>query len=343
MPHPEVRNDTAFAHEWLVLADEEAVPQCVSLLQATYSISADGELLLLEDQPSPKLDGEWYGDPANSSVRLEPQTAFLKPTTDVILLGHAYAPQPASTEVLVGIRVGALSKVVRVVGDRVLVRRGGVDRVVGPTPFERIALVYERAFGGWDRRADDPGSHRFDSRNPVGRGFRTDVSASADELYLPNIEPIDEPFQRYGDSPQPAGFGFIAPHWQSRARFAGTYDDGWAKSRSPLLPLDFDRRFFNAASPGLVAPTHLRGDEAVVVVGASPSGRVSFDLPAVPPPEWIVELRGRRRLSRTLALDTVIVDMDDLLLTLLWRGHVPVRNGPHDVLAITIRVDSGRR
>ena len=23
MPHPEVRNDTAFAHEWLVLADEE--------------------------------------------------------------------------------------------------------------------------------------------------------------------------------------------------------------------------------------------------------------------------------------------------------------------------------
>ncbi len=43
----------------------------------------------------------------------------------------------------------------------------------------------------------------------------------------------------------------------------GLADEVWNKTRKPLLPKNFDRRYFNAAAPGLVAPGYLKGDEPV--------------------------------------------------------------------------------
>ena len=337
MPHFAVRNHTPFAYDSLALTDEEGVPQFVMLVQASFTIGPDGALSLLDEQPAPNVGGEWHGDPANASPRLEPQIAFVKPTTDVVLLGHAHAPSRGATEVTVGIRVGPVSKVARVVGDRFLVRKGGATAVSAPQPFEKIPLVYERAFGGWDRSAADPTQHRCEMRNPVGVGFRANAQAREDEMRLPNVEDAERPFRGYGDVPPPAGFGFMAPNWQPRLGYAGTYDAAWDRQRKPLLPADFDRRFFNAASPGLIAPQRLQGIEPVVVIGASPESRVAFELPGVPPPVCVVGLRGRKSVPVRTGLDTVIADMDRRTLTLMWRGHVPVRNGPHDVLAIDVQ------
>ena len=47
----------------------------------------------------------------------------------------------------------------------------------------------------------------------------------------------------------------------------------------------------------------------MVAIGVSPQGRVAFDLPGVVPPECIVEVRGRRRISMPTALDTVVVQL----------------------------------
>jgi hypothetical protein len=335
MPHFDVRNGTPFGYESLVLTDEDGVPQFVTLVQASFAIGPGG-LMPLEEQPAPNLAGDWHGDPAQASPRLEAQIAFVKPGTDVVLLGHAHAPSPAAIEVAVGIKVGPVSKVARVVGDRFLVRRGGATVISPPQPFERIPLVYERAFGGWDRRDPDPGRHRCELRNPVGTGFRVDTLRGDDEVRMPNIEDPERPFRAYGDTPPPVGFGFVAPNWQPRAAFAGTYDAEWDRRRKPLLPSDFDRRFFNAGSPGLVAPGYLHGREPVVVIGASSEGRVVFELPGLAPPVCVVALRGRKNVPVTTNLDTVVVDMDRRLLTLLWRGHVAVRNGPHDVIAVDV-------
>ena len=336
MPHFALRNHTPFGYESVVVADEEGVPQFVALIQASYGIGVDGVLSLLEEQPAPNVSGEWYGDPAESSPRLEPQIAFVKPATDVVLLGHAHAQRAGAVETTVGIRVGPVSKVARVLGDRFLVRRSGATAISDPVPFERMPLVYERAFGGWDRRDADPLRHRCETRNPVGVGFRADASSADAEVRLPNLEDPERPFRGYGDTPPPAGFGFIGPNWEPRLRFAGTYDAAWDRQRKPLLPADFDRRFFNAASPGLVTPRYLLGNEAVVVVGASPENRVAFELPGVPPPVCVIGVRGRKSLPVPTNLDTVIVDMDRRVLTLTWRGHLPVRNGPHDVLSVAV-------
>ncbi|HKE46332.1 MAG TPA: DUF2169 domain-containing protein [Steroidobacteraceae bacterium] len=336
MPHAAIANHSPFALEVAFLADPNSRPLVVPLVQASYSIGTGGALTLAPEQKPPKLGGEFRGDPALASMKFEPQLAYMKLATDVVLLGHAHAPAGSrATHLQCGIRVGPVQKLVNVIGDRVLVCRGGVAEITPAQPFDRMPLIYERAFGGWDRRDPDPRRHRCERRNPVGTGFRAAVSEN-DELRMPNLEDPQSPYRAYGDLPPPAGLGFVGPEWQPRASFAGTYDEQWSKSRKPLLPTDFDVRFFNAATPGLIAPGHLRGDEPVVVLNAAPEGRVAFNLPGVPPPSLRLELRGRNRVVLQTQLDTVIVDMDTRLLMLLWRSFHPLSTGPHDVVGIEL-------
>jgi hypothetical protein len=208
-----------------------------------------------------------------------------------------------------------------------------------PEPFETIPLIYERAFGGWDRSNPDPKKHTFEPRNPVGTGLRGKHGKFEEGIRLPNLEDPRQPIIGYGDTPPPAGFGFTSPNWQPRAGFAGTYDDAWMKERMPLLPKDFDRRFFNAASPGLVAPGFLNGDEPVMVENVSPTGLISFNLPGVPAPRCRVELKGGKKELLEPKLDTVVFNTYERLLLLIWRAHVQLRNGPHDVVTIEVQSD----
>jgi hypothetical protein len=339
MGHPEVLNGTRFVLETLFVADEHGAPVCVPIVKATFALETDG-IRLAEEQASIEVGGVSNGDPENSSYIYEPETAFFKPATDIVLIGHACANAPGTTEVLAGIRVGPVQKLVKVIGDRFLVRKSGQAHLSQPAAFERIPLSYERAFGGWDRRHPDPHEHRVESRNPVGTGFRDSALDMDDEFRMPNIEDPEEPYEAYGDRPRPAGVGFVSPNWAPRSRFAGTYDERWATTRSPLLPTDFDRRFFNAAAPGLVAPGYLRGDEPVVVVNASSEGRLAFELPAVAPPVCHYELRAGKSSSAPTNLDTVIVNTDTRQLVLLWRTYFPLRNGPHDLRVLHVHTES---
>jgi hypothetical protein len=223
-----------------------------------------------------------------------------------------------------------------VVGERVWVRGAGGMVMTRPQAFEKIPLVWERAFGGWDRTAGTPERPHFEPRNPVGTGFRSHNGTFEEGVRLPNVEDPANRITSYGQVVPPAGFGFTSPNWAPRAGYAGTYDETWARDRMPLLPDDFDRRFFNAAALGLVAPGYLRGDEQVAVVGASPFGSASFRLPAVPRPVCRVSLVPRVDAHVETQLDTVVVNMDEERVFLTWRGHVELRSGPHDVKAIGI-------
>ena len=336
MPPPQVENKTRFEFEPIFLADEEGRPILVPVIKGTYEIQGGTRLSLAEVQVPVNFGGEYWGDPDNSSYKYEPEVAFVKTATDVVLVGNAHAPKEGATLVNVGARVGSIHKVVRVVGDRFLVSRSGKVSIYGPQAFEKIPLVYERAFGGWDRSHPNPDKHTFEPRNPVGVGFGYSNGNTDEPVPLPNIEDPQMPWKGWGDRPPPAGFGFISPNWQPRASFAGTYDKKWDETRKPLLPTDFDRQFFNAASPGLIAPGYFRGDEPVVIVNASPSGRLSFNLPGVPPPSCKVKLRGGKKEVLQTQLDTVIINTDENLVFLLWRANMEVRNGPQDVLAIEI-------
>jgi len=333
----EIENRTPFAYESLFLADEEGRPLLASVVKATFALKPRASLLLAEQQLPVNPAGQFWGDPEKSSYKYEPECAFIKPATDVVLIGHAHAPNARTTELDVRLRIGPLDKTVHVVGDRKWVKGYLGVSMTEPKPFERIPLIWERAFGGWDRSDPNPDKHVFEPRNPVGTGIKQ-KNGNVDESPLPNLEDPKRPLRGYGDTPPPAGFGFTGPSWQPRAAFAGTYDGAWMKNRMPLLPKDFDRRFFNAAAPGLIAPGYIKGNEPVAIDNVAPGGAVSFTLPGVPAPEVLVALaRGPDQTLRT-QLDTVIINMDEKLLFLLWRAHLVIRNGPHDVRAIKVSV-----
>ena len=339
MGHADIQNLTPFAFEAAFAFDEEGRQLLVPIIKATYAIQNNESVGIAEKQVPVSLSGEYWGKPEESSYRYEPEVAFIKPSTDVVLIGSAYAQKVGSTQVDVGLYVGPLKKVVRVIGDRYWVKTLGMAFMSPTEPFESIPLIYERAFGGWDRSNPDPKKHTFEPRNPVGTGFRGKHGKFEEGLRLPNLEDPRRPIMSYDDSPPPAGFGFTSPNWPPRPSFAGTYDDAWMKERMPLLPKDFDRRFFNAASPGLIAPGYLNGDEPVLVKNASPDGDISFNLPGVSAPVCRVELKGRKDEILETQLDTVIIDTDEKLLFLVWRAHLPLRSGPHDVVSIEVQTE----
>jgi hypothetical protein len=340
--HPSIENKTRFAFEPLFLADEEGRPLLVPVVKATFEFEGRIGLELAEQQVPLKIEGEYWGQPDFSSYKYEPECAFVKLTTDVVLIGHAHAPEPDTSELRVTLRVGELEKTVRVVGDRVWYRSLGRIAMTRALPFEVMPLVYERSFGGWDRNDPDPKHHAFEPRNPVGVGFCANPRNFKAELRLPNVEDPEEPLRELGQKPPPAGFGFTSPNWQPRASYAGTYDVEWLKDRAPLLPKDFDRRFLNSASPGLIAPAYLTGNEEVTVVNASPEGRLWFHLPGIPPPRVRVQRSDAEDAELETKLDTVIVNTDDRQLLLLWRAQLPLRDGPHDVRAIEVSSGGGK-
>jgi hypothetical protein len=331
-------NDSPFAAQELLLADEDGRDLLAVVVKATYAIRPDAPLELAVEQVPIDLAGTYYGDPAESSARFEPEVAFFKPATDVVLVGYAYPDRPGARQVDVGFQVGAVRKTIRVFGDRRWTSRLGVVRPGDPALFERMPLVWERAFGGWDWMAVDPAEHGVERRNPVGIGYRRTVKgAHVEGAPLPNLEDPRALIGDPKDTPTPAGFGFVGPHWEPRARYAGTYDEAWRLTRMPLLPTDFDRRFFNAAPPDQIASGYLVGDEPVVIANAAPTPWLKFRLPGEPPPRITVGQQGRSDRVLEARLDTVILDTDAMQVLLLWRAHTLLPVGPHGVAEIRVR------
>lgn len=324
----------------MFVADAEGQPLFVPLLKASFDIGADGGLRVAAKQRPVVPAGEWWGPSDVACMKVEPEACMVKPATDVVLIGHAYPERPGDLETTVGLRVGPVRKLVRVFGDRFWVKRSGMLTMTAPLPFEKIPLRWERAFGGWDRRSPDPTQHRCEERNPVGAGFRREWDDAEASVALPNLEQPDRLIRNLGDWPRPAGFGFVSMNWQPRRALAGTYDKAWANARMPLVPIDFDPRFFNAAPADQVVNGYLKGDEEVVVLGASASGAMRFELPGPGvPPLMIVELRGSGAKALRPVLDTLLIDAEERCVSMLWRAAMPVLDVPGDVASMQVEWD----
>jgi hypothetical protein len=334
--HPRIDNDTPFAFEPVFIADEDLRPVVVTLIKATYQFDLQGQVSLADEQLPINFTGEPWTDLARSSYKYEPEVALCKLTTDVALIGHAHPPGGAATQMDVGIKVGPVKKLARVFGNRFWVRTNDGVRMSRTAPLERTPLIWENAFGGQDDVHSTPDRPLFEPRNPVGTGFGTPLEKEGDHLRLPNIEDPDQLIGEYGTSVSPCGFGFVSPNWYPRSDFAGTYDETWTSTRKPMLPADFDRRFFSAGAPGLIAPGYLAGTEDVVLLNLTPEPRVAFRLPGVPPPLCRVVVKGQPDTDLQTNLDTVIVNTDERLLLLFWRAYAFVNGGPHDVSAIAV-------
>src|SRR6266446_6819314 len=138
MSQPIIENKTRFALQPLFLANAEGAPICAVVIKATYCLSVGAKLAVSEKQVPVNTNGEYWGEPGKSSYKYEPEVAPFKTATDAVLIGHAYAPHAGAKEVLVSLRLGTLSKTVRVIGDRVWTKTFGMKRSTAPSPFERM-------------------------------------------------------------------------------------------------------------------------------------------------------------------------------------------------------------
>jgi len=259
-----------------------------------------------------------------------------RPGTDLILLGEAVAPDGQPVEsVDVSVAAAGQSKVVRVFGDRRWVTGPMGIRVGPPLPFLHMPLLYERAFGGL-LDGEEEGT-KYEQRNPVGVGYRSSANASAAVGHpVPNLEEPRQLLQAPGDRPPPAAFGYIAPSWFPRIGFAGIYDGAWRRERAPLLPLDFDVRFFCAAPPELHYAEPLVGGEPVQIVGATAGAPLSFRLPVCRLVATVAY--GQEYLRPTFSLERVQFEPDQARMCLLWRAALPCAEGALRVKVVQVSI-----
>ena len=319
----QVDNRSAFRCKLGVFPDEDGVESAYGVIKATFAIDPAAGVRLADEQDEIALVDEPWGDPLASSIRVASEMTLVKPATDVLLRGHAYAPGGEAKQVDVTLRVGPIEKTVRVFGDRAWSRGLFRAKASEPEPFARMPLLYERAFGGTDPLPVDESKVDYEPKNPIGRGLvPRDSRVDLEGLALPNLEDPARLIRGPKDRPPPASFGPLAGHWEPRRSYAGTYDEAWTKARAPYLPLDFNPRVFQAAPPDQGAEGYLRGGELVEIFNATPSGRLAFSLPACTP-EMIFRLDGREH-RHTPNLDTVSIDADAGRVWLIWRGSQAV-------------------
>lgn len=299
----------------MVFPNEQAIDTLYIVVKASFGI---GRGLTLADEQVPPCQADVYWtEPNKSSLKYASDMHTGKPSTDLVMLGHACAPeQKEATQLDVSLSVGSAHKTVRVFGDRTW-QDGKITR---PAPFKTLPLVYERAYGGV--HVVDGEVADAEERNPVGRGFAgTRQAHEMNNVPLPNLEDPAHLIRDPSDRPAPAGFGFCAPYWQPRAGLAGTYDDAWRKTRAPYLPLDFNRRFLNMAHPDLICPSYLEGGEPVTISHMHPNGTLQFDLPRLKLVAHVT-LAGKIE-SPPFHLETVVFEPNQLKTSLVWRAALP--------------------
>jgi hypothetical protein len=325
-------NLTPYAAEHTVMMDGLGFERLLVVVKATYSIAAGTPVLADVQEPVYRAD-DYHDTPHASSLRRAGEMPMEKPGTELVVAGSAYPAQRGGAEALVALALGPLHKSVRVVGERVW--SGEVAPVMSrPVPFERLPLLWERAYGGRDETGD---VEELCPANPVGRGFRSSTSRRPiDGALLPNLEDPAEPMLSPEDRPRPAGFGPIAPWWSPRPRYAGTYDDKWKRERMPLLPDDFNPLFHHAAPHDQILPGPLLGGETLSVTGVRPGGG-GYQL-ALPHVDLEVVVRiGRDRLVPPVRIDTLILDTDAETLSLVSRASVSVHMRLHRLEWIKIQ------
>jgi hypothetical protein len=308
------KNGTPFQGSIYLMPDAEGIDTLFAVVKGTFVLGE--RLALVEKQLPVTLADEYHGEPGTSSIKNPSNVSLTKPATDVLLLGSAYAPGGRPTTYMdVTLAAGPLQKSVRVFGDRIW--RGSVNASVSDAaPFVRMPLVWERAYGGMDRKGEEP---RAEPRNPVGAGYRAkDGEKPVDGLRLPNLEDPADLVTSPRQHPAPACFAPICAHWQPRVAYAGTYDARWQQERAPYLPQDFDARFFQMAPPGLVAPGYMQPGDRIDVRGATPSGTLQVQLPPVRIQITYVVDGSPQPVPANL--DTVVIEPDEGRLVLVWRA-----------------------
>jgi hypothetical protein len=202
--------------------------------------------------------------------------------------------------------------------------------------------------------ATAPEAHDSCQQNPVGRGFTRTWFLDAcgiESLPAPCIEYPAQPFTASGfwqmaggDAPQaPGGMGYVGRGWLPRRDLIGQVDmkTSWKDDEVPLLPKDFDFRYWNGAPTDQQCP-YMEGGEQFLLTNLcaanAPYARVDDkgnSMLAFSIPKESLFLLGIDADSAIAAMpmtiDTVLIDLDAGQVQLTWRLAISVADGFQEV------------
>lgn len=334
----QLENTSPFAPAMMLFPDERGVDTVYVVVKATFSLQP--KLELAKEQVPVTLADEYWGEPGESSLKYPTEAHLSKPGTDVMVVAEACAPNDRPVPYLdVGIAVAGHQQGARVFGDRTWKGNRISARPSDPVPFARMPLTYERTYGGGHLLDAETGVRLAETKNPIGCGFRGNFAVS-DMIGrpLPNIEDLRAPLRSPGDATTVLGFGAVAPGWEPRAQYAGTYDKTWQKTRAPYLPKDFNSHFFHAAPPALVYSQPLRGGEPVVLLNLSPRGREQLSIPRC---DVEVSLTVAGEVKKPpIQLESVLLEPTIGRMCLSWRAALACDKQALKVEKATIQLNT---
>lgn len=328
-------NTTGMLAGLTVFTDKDGRDHCVVIVKGTFAIHPDGAVTLAEEQHPLVYADEHYGDPGSTSIQYECDFAPFKPRADVIINGFAISPNGKPVrEMLVGLQIGPVRKIIKVFGDRLWDSGLTGLRASEPKPFTKMPLKYENAYGGTDQSHDDPKKWGSELRNLVGIGFYVGSGiGSVTGKPIPNLEDVNNPIGTWSDRPPPASFGGLARGWQPRINYAGTYDKKWLDHCFPFLPADFDERYFQSAPANQQLP-YLNGGEVVRCANMAPDGEVTFTIPRMNIP---VSYRFHdRTVAKEPNLDTLLIEPDQRRFIATWRTAIQLGRKIHALREVTV-------
>ncbi|NOI29632.1 DUF2169 family type VI secretion system accessory protein [Vibrio coralliilyticus] len=267
-------------------------------------------------------DPIYLGEPGLSAMKVDHEFPVSKQNTDVLVYGkaRAYAKRPVTYHECRILIDNHIDKSIAVHGERQWVQHGGSVTVSHPKAYVEAEIDHSRALGG-------------DERNRVGSG----IAKSSEELLAKPVPSVFFPNEEWAPNTKPlrvAGLGPIPPFFSERTRYAGTFDEHWEEHRRPLLPEDFDRKFYQSAPADQQCDGFLEGGERLMMSGFSHDDVFSFRIPS----EKFVAIAdfGDEKLSAPMPMYTVFIDTEEKRLTISYTASFPCQAKEHLLVSSTV-------
>ncbi len=311
--------------------------QCIVVIaKGSWEIpqSLDEAPRLITHNPLPIFEvDEFFGEPGESAQKHEYDFARFKPACDVVMNASAYADYGFQEKVVdVNLRIDdKIDKSIRVHGPRVWRSDLGLVSIDEADYFERQEIHYGLTYGGVDKTWEADGQTATYLANPVGIGYQPNAPRKAFVGQpAPQLESLKHRISGVNDNAPPMSFGVISKNFPERLKYAGTYDDHWLKNVRPLLPDDFDERFYQCAPPDQRMP-YIRGNEVVTLTHLSARDAVvQFKLPRYK--LFMSHMKGGlNEIEIEARADTLIIEPDENRFSIVWRGNIPIQNTIHEI------------
>lgn len=320
-------NFTPYAVSSTVGRDHKGLEYVLVIAKTSYSF-ATGSLVQETTSAPLVIEDQMRSDGDIEYVSIESDFCPSKEKVDLVIAGNIRSNTPRKV-IDVSLELeGYLSKMMRVVGDRRWMASAYGLHLSEPVSFESMPVSWTRAFGGIDPQRPQ----RWEARNPFGRGNAggrpnpyQDVAPNFQRAHVPLGDKIDV---------EPVGFGVVSRHAQPRLAHAGTYDDRWRKHRFPLLPEDFEPRYFNCAPLDQQLDLYPAGSK-LRLFGFLPGGHAEFSLPRWCVPVEILQAR-QPPVSGMIRPDTILIELDEQRVSLV--GRIKLIPNPNALAVQQIRV-----